>query len=117
MKSIIAILCLAVLDAYAQQDIDHNGYKLVFSDEFNTLSVGSADGKGDANGATVRLMAPQEGSAVHTGEDGDYGSIMGILFSEAVWTSQRRDAPGNNWESGLIASMDKNKSGFAQRFG
>ena len=85
MKSIIAILCLAALSAYAQQDIDLTGYKLVFSDEFNTLSVGSANGKGDANGATGRLMVPQERSAVHTGQDGDYGSISGILFSDAVW--------------------------------
>ena len=48
MKSIIAVLCLAALGAYAQQDIDLTGYKLVFSDEFNTLSVGSANGKGGA---------------------------------------------------------------------
>ena len=37
----------------------------------------------------------------------------GILSSDAVWNSQRNDASGNNWESGLIASMDKTRSGFA----
>jgi hypothetical protein len=40
MKAIIATLCLAALGAYAQQDIDLTGYKLVFSDEFQTPSVG-----------------------------------------------------------------------------
>ena len=84
MKSIIAVLCLAALGAYAQQDIDLTGYKLVFSDEFNTLSVGSANGKGVPNGATGRLMVPQERSAVHTGKGADYGSIrasyLAMLF-------------------------------------
>ena len=46
MKAIIAILCLAAIGAYAQQDIDLTGYRLVFSDEFNTLSVGSAQREG-----------------------------------------------------------------------
>ena len=46
MKVIIALFCLAAVGAYAQQDIDLTGYQLVFSDEFNTLSVGSANRKG-----------------------------------------------------------------------
>ena len=71
MKAIIATLCLAALGAYAQQDIDLTGYKLVFSDEFNTLSVGSADGKEVRNGGTGRRMVPRERSAVHIGQGGD----------------------------------------------
>jgi hypothetical protein len=34
-----------------------------------------------------------------------------------VWNPNRQDQWGNNWESGLIASMDKRRHGFAQRFG
>ena len=46
MKAITTILCLAALGAYAQQDIDLTGYRLVFSDEFQTLNVASHNGKG-----------------------------------------------------------------------
>jgi beta-glucanase (GH16 family) len=117
MKAIIATLCLAALGAYAQQDIDLTGYKLVFSDEFNTLSVGSADGKGSAKWGDWPPYGPAGAFSRSHWARRRLGVDNGILFSEAVWTAQRRDAAGNNWESGLIASMDKKRSGFAQRFG
>ena len=67
MKAITTILCLAALGAYAQQDLDLTGYRLVFSDEFQTLNVASHKGKGAANGATGRPMVPRERSAFHIG--------------------------------------------------
>jgi beta-glucanase (GH16 family) len=108
---------LAALGAYAQQDIDLTGYKLVFSDEFNTLSVGSADGKGSAKWGDWPPYGPAGAFSRSHWARRRLGVDNGILFSEAVWTAERRDAAGNNWESGLIASMDKKRSGFAQRFG
>ncbi len=117
MKAITTILCLAALGAYAQQDIDLTGYRLVFSDEFNTLSVGSANGKGAAKWGDWPPYGPAGAFSLSHWTRGRLRVDNGILFSDAVWTAQRRDAAGNNWESGLIASMDTNKSGFAQRFG
>ena len=117
MKAITTILCLAALGAYAQQDIDLTGYRLVFSDEFNTLSVGSANGKGAAKWGDWPPYGPAGAFSRSHWAKRRLRVDNGILSSDAVWNSQRNDASGNNWESGLIASMDKNRSGFAQRFG
>jgi hypothetical protein len=116
MKAIIATLCLAALGAYAQQDIDLTGYKLVFSDEFQTPSVGSHKGKGAAKWGDWP-PCPAGAFSVSHWVRGRVRVNNGILFCDAVWNPQRNDAAGNNWESGLIASMDISRSGFAQRFG
>ena len=34
-----------------------------------------------------------------------------------VWNPSRNDPFDNNWESGFIASMDRQRQGFAQKFG
>jgi beta-glucanase (GH16 family) len=117
MKAIIATLCLAALGAYAQQDIDLTGYKLVFSDEFQTPSVGSHKGKGAAKWGDWPPYGPAGAFSVSHWVRGRVRVNNGILFCDAVWNPQRNDAAGNNWESGLIASMDISRSGFAQRFG
>ena len=67
MKAITTILCLAALGAYAQQDIDLTGYRLVFSDEFQTLNVASPRERELQNGAIGRPMVPRERSAFHIG--------------------------------------------------
>lgn len=117
MKAITTILCLAALGAYAQQDIDLTGYKLVFSDEFQTPSVGSHKGKGAAKWGDWPPYGPAGAFSVSHWVRGRVRVNNGILFCDAVWNPQRNDAAGNNWESGLIASMDVSRSGFAQRFG
>ena len=43
---------------------------------------------------------------------GGSGSIRASYLAMLFGTGQRKDAAGDNWESGLIASMDKNRSGF-----
>jgi beta-glucanase (GH16 family) len=103
--------------AYAQQDIDLTGYSLVFSDEFNNLSVGSDSGKGNAKWGDWPPYGPAGAFSVSHWSRRRLRVDRGILFSDAVWNPERNDAADNNWESGLIASMDKTKSGFAQRFG
>ena len=108
---------MAAIGAYAQQDIDLTGYRLVFSDEFNTLSVGSDNGKGAAKWGDWPPYGPAGAFSRSHWAKRRLRVDNGILSSDAVWNSQRNDASGNNWESGLIASMDKTRSGFAQRFG
>ena len=95
-------------------NLDLTGFRLVFADNFNTLSVQSPDDKG---------------SAIWLGH-GPYGAASN--FSKSQWSWDRRtlrvengvlvntawwDESINNWRSGLISSMDRQGDGFAQRFG
>ena len=70
--------------AYAQQDIDLTGYKLVFSDEFNTLSVGSANGKGGAKWGDWPPYGPAGAFSLSHWARRRLRVENGILFSDGV---------------------------------
>ena len=99
------------------QDIDLTGYKLVFEENFDVLSVADTDAKGDK---TWYAFPPY-------GQAGSFSSshwtpdamqcIDDILVNTASWNSDRDDPFDKNWETGCLASMDKTRSGFAQRYG
>ena len=95
-------------------NLDLTGFGLVFADNFNTLSV----------------QAPgDKGSAIWLGH-GPYGAASNFSVSHWSWDSKTLrvengalvntawwDQSINNWRSGLISSMDRQRDGFAQRFG
>jgi beta-glucanase (GH16 family) len=95
-------------------NLDLTGFGLVFADDFNTLSAQAPDDKG---------------SAIWLGH-GPYGAASNFSVSQWSWDSKTLrvengalvntawwDQSINNWRSGLISSMDRQRDGFAQRFG
>jgi len=84
------------------------GYHLTFDDEFNALSVSAAGPGGrwftNTKGAfgDARFVEQKEGFPFTIGK--------GVLHIEA-----RKDADG--WKSGILASVDPQGNGFAQKFG
>jgi len=97
------------------QDINLTGYTLAFDDEFNSLSVSSSNPKGAANW----YAGPPNGSP------GDFSSsnwninafsVSGGILSDEAWYSNPA-INGQNWQSGLIASVDPSVTGFSQLFG
>ena len=108
----------------AAQDIDLTGYTLVFSDEFDTLSVGSHMNKGSAKWGDY----PPYGAAAafsfshwmgsYPAEISEVATISSSVLS--LWTKyypELADPGGRDWISGVIASKDILNQGFAQRFG
>lgn len=97
--------------AQTGQELDLSGFRVSFSDEFDSLSVSPW-------GPRTRWIA-------HTPWNGDFGDARfadprpgfpfttenGVLRIEA-----RKDAEGT-WESGLLAANDLKGNGFAQMFG
>jgi hypothetical protein len=99
------------------EDIDLTGYKLVFEEAFDVLSVAETDAKGDK---TWYFHPPY-------GQAGAFSSshwtpramrcVDGVLINTASWNANKGDLLGNNWETGCLSSMDRRRSGFAQRYG
>jgi len=119
---IILAVFLTCLSTYSQDRTDLNNYSLVFSDEFNTRSIGSHHDKGDNKWGDY----PPYGAAAAFSFSHWMGSFPGdeqyATISNGVlnlWTRyvNLNDPNGRNWISGVIASMDVNRRGFAQRFG
>jgi len=123
MKAIIAILCLAAVGAYAQQDRDLQGYTLVFSDEFDgPLSLGSHRDKGSAKWADGPPYGPASSfSFSHWGVVEAKRTVWttnnGILSLHMIYDPEINDPNGRQWVSGVISSRDRLNHGFAQRFG
>jgi beta-glucanase (GH16 family) len=118
MKTLIVLMLGAITCAYAQQDRDLTGYTLVFSDEFNTLSVGHHENKGDATWSAGAPYGPASSfSASHWGIWGERWQVWTV--SNGVLSLHTRYDPStpNKWVSGIIASRDRRNQGFAQRFG
>lgn len=88
--------------------LDLSGYRPIFGDEFNDLSV-SADGPG---------------TRWYTRTEGDFGDARfvdpspGFPFSASrgVLTIQARKFP-DGWRSGILASVDPAGRGFSQQYG
>ena len=112
---------LALIIACSQllgQDRDLPGYKLAFEDNFDTLSVGPDTDKGSATWGNWLPYGPAGAFSRSHWAQWRLEVVDGVLRSNMVWNPNRQeDQSGNNWESGLIASMDKRRHGFAQRFG
>ncbi len=118
MKNKSIFILFASLNALASsvsaQDIDLSGYTLTFEDNFDVLSV-SPDGS-NTKGAKTWYHFPPTGAAGNYGVNKWYVAQMsctdGILNIRASW-----NAATNRWQSGQLASMDKSKIGFAQKYG
>jgi beta-glucanase (GH16 family) len=109
----ILVLCAS---AFAK-DRDLTGYTLVFEDNFDVRSVGSDADKGNKRWGNWPPYGPAGAFSRSHWAQSRLECAGGILRSWMVWNPDRNDQLGNNWESGLIASMDKQRRGFAQRFG
>jgi beta-glucanase (GH16 family) len=117
MTKILVILLAAVAVTHAQDRTDLNGYTLVFSDEFDTISVGDHFNKGtDTWGDWPPYGSAGAFSRSHWVRS-RLQTVGGILRLHMVWNPSRNDPLDNNWESGFIASMDRQRQGFAQKFG
>ena len=123
MKTIalsIYLLWAACVVAFGQ-DRDLTGYTLVFADEFNDLSLSTHRGKGSARWGDWPPSGPEGAfSFSHWGQV-EWGNSWwmvnsGILRLRMIYHPSWPD-PNRKWVSGLIASMDVQKSGFAQRYG
>jgi beta-glucanase (GH16 family) len=114
-KLLVMLMAVAVADAQDRTDL--NDYTLVFSDEFNSLSVGDHSNKGSNTWGDW----PPYGSAGAFSRShwvrSRLEAVGGILRLHMVWNPSRNDPFDNNWESGVIASMDRQRQGFAQKFG
>jgi beta-glucanase (GH16 family) len=123
LASVLA-LALTASSARTQQDIDLTGYTLVFEDSFDELSVGSHRGKGDAKWGDWMPDGPA-GAFSFSHWMGSFPWAIpdvcnidnGVLRLWTKWYESLGDSGGRNWISGMIASMDVNRNGFAQRFG
>ena len=114
---LLLAVVLAFSSARAQQDIDLEGYTLVFEDNFDTLSVAETDDKGDA---TWYFWPPYGPAGAFSASDWVTSTMEcrnGVLINSAVWNRDRDEPNNGNWESGCLSSMDKERNGFAQRFG
>ena len=126
VKHLLLILAvvLGLNLARAQQDIDLTGYTLQFSDEFEELSVGNHRGKRDAKWGDWMPYGPA-GAFSFSHWMGSFPWAIpdvcnidnGVLRLWTKWYESLGDSGGRNWISGMIASMDVNRNGFAQRFG
>jgi beta-glucanase (GH16 family) len=120
MKAVlIAIFFVATSTLYVQSEPDLTGYKLVFEDNFNVLSVQAPEDKGDK----IWLGHPPYGPASHfsfSHWSWDRRTLRvknGHLVNTA-WYDPTITNHWTNWRSGAMSSMDRNDaSGFAQRFG
>jgi beta-glucanase (GH16 family) len=113
---------LTICNLQAQDRQDLTGYTLVFSDEFDERSIGDHRNKGNLKWGDY----PPYGAASAFSFSHWMGSFQsrtdfatidsGVL---SLWTRyvELNDPNGRNWISGVIASMDVNRHGFAQRFG
>ena len=99
------------------QDIDLTGYKLVFEENFDVLSVAETDAKGDKTWYFWPPYGPAGAFSTSHWTSDAMQSIDGVLVNTASWNPERRDPLDNNWETGCLSSMDKTRSGFAQRYG
>jgi beta-glucanase (GH16 family) len=105
----LAVLCIAST-APAQTDRDLPGYSLVFSDEFNTYSIGDHHDKGANLWGDWPPYGPSGAFSMSSWQRSRLTVTSGLLRSYMAWN-------GSNWESGFIASLDILGHGFAQRFG
>jgi beta-glucanase (GH16 family) len=110
----LAFILLALATVCAQ-DRDLSSYALVFSDEFNELSVGSHRGKGDATWGDWPPTGPH--GAFSASQWAQVGWIERWTVSAGILSLWMEYNPDNGWVSGFLASMDLNKNGFAQKFG
>ncbi len=98
-------------------DIDLTGFTLVFEENFDVLSVADTDAKGDK---TWYFCPPYGLAGAFSTSHWTSESMQcqdGVLINTASWNSNRHDPLDKNWESGCLSSMDKTRSGFAQRYG
>jgi beta-glucanase (GH16 family) len=110
----LAFILLA-LTTVGAQDRNLSGYTLVFADEFDALSIGSHRDKGSATWGDWPPTGPHGAfSASHWGQ---------VSWGDEWWTVANSELRlhmkwhDDVWISGFLASMDLNKSGFAQKFG
>jgi len=116
------MMMILAVSAHAQ-DRNLNGYTLVFSDEFNTVDVGSHQNKGAAKWGDYIPNSAAAFSFSHW--MGSYPALIpdvantqdGVLSLWAKWYASLNDPNGRNWVSGVLASKDVQNNGFAQRFG
>jgi hypothetical protein len=116
VKPLLAIILSASL-ALAQ-DRDLTGYTLVFSDEFDTLSVGHHENKGDKTWSQGAPYGPASSfSRSHWWVLPEWQKVGQV--EDGIFKLYMLYAPETplDWVSPIIASMDRKKQGFAQRFG
>jgi beta-glucanase (GH16 family) len=125
MKLLLWILGLtgAMTTMHAQQDRNLTGYTLVFSDEFNGgPEVSVAVHPYDKGNKTWFYWPPYgpAGAFSFSEWSADERSMRienGVLLNTAWWDPELEGPWGSQWRSGCLASMDKERDGFAQRFG
>ena len=92
-------------------DIDLTGFKLLFNDEFDAVSVAASNPKG----AKTWYYLPPYGSAGYYSQSiwdaGAFSVINGILQNVLTLDSS------NKWHSGNISSIDETGAGFATKYG
>ena len=95
-------------------DLDLNGFTKVFEDNLDILSVQAPDDKGNAKWLGHGPYGPATNFSVSqwSWDTRTLRVKNGALVITAWW-----DKSINNWRSGIISSMDRQKDGFAQRFG
>lgn len=92
-------------------DVDLSRYELVFADEFDKMNISAA-------GPGTKWIA-------HTPWNGDFGQAAftdpgpngPFKIRDGKLLIEARKRPDGKWQSGLIASVDKNGIGFKQRYG
>lgn len=122
MKKIAGLLLAAVIAAHAQDRSDLQGYTLAFSDEFNSLSLGSHRDKGSAIWSDGAPYGPASSFSfshwgIIEGRWQVWTTENGILKLWSKYDASIAQPNDRNWVSGIIASRDRMNQGFAQRFG
>jgi hypothetical protein len=96
-------------------DINLAGYTLTFDDEFNTLSLSSSSSKGSENWYGY----PADGGPGWFSESAwnpNAFSVSDGVLSVLCWSNSTK-INGQNWQSGIMCSVDTTGAGFSQQYG
>ncbi|MDR3708108.1 MAG: glycoside hydrolase family 16 protein [Capsulimonadaceae bacterium] len=100
----------APLDSSRPKTLSLKGYHMTFDDEFNALDA-ATDGPG-------RRWYSRRPVGGNFGDARFMDETDGFPFSvkDGILTIEARKA-ADHWQSGLLATMDSHKNGFAQKYG
>lgn len=93
--------------SHAGQALDLGHYRQTFFDDFNAMSITSADGDGPWYAAVHKQFG--SGAFLPVGPQGTYQAGNGLKI--------RAEKVNGKWQTGLIQTVDKQGRGFAQQYG
>src|ERR1700727_2678099 len=116
LASLLALIGASLFTfAQAQSDINQTGYTQTFDDEFNTLGISTANPKGSANWYAGPANGPT-GDFSNSNWNSSALTVTAGVLSDQAWSANPQIG-GQNWQSGILESVDPSITGFTQKYG